>query len=259
MVDTVLAEHIALVVADSEGARRLVFSAIDDRRLLIGRSPDCDIPLNTRAASRKHTVLLRQGRSWLVMDLSSTNGTSVRGQRITAPTAVDVGDAIQIGDATITVDGIGPPSTESGAPLLVVDLDQGFACVGAQRLPLSAAELVWFAYLAWNRTRGDGWVDCGRDGHAALRAFATPLLALSWAHELRTQPLADLVRGEDVDDEDLKNLRGKTVQKLKRWCSGENARYEGQLLPERRGRNIGRLPIAAGDVAVVGASAATAW
>jgi hypothetical protein len=253
LVADVLPGDIAVTVHEGQGTRHLVFSSLKDRRVLMGRAPDCDITLQTSSASRRHSLLLREGTSWLVMDLGSTNGTCVRGQRVGAPTPVHEGDAITIGDATIVIDAIGAPAVgEPTGPLLVVDLAKGRALVADQQLALSSAELVWFGFLAWTRQQNEGWVDCGLDGHAALRAFATPLMMLPWARDFRTQPLAALVRGEDVDDEDLKNLRGKTTQKLKRWCVGDNARFAGLLLPERRGRNFARLPLASVAITVVG-------
>jgi hypothetical protein len=251
-ITAVLPGHIAVTVRDAAGARQLVFSSAHDRRVLMGRAPDCDIPLSTSSASRRHSLLLREGASWLVMDLGSTNGTYVRGQRVVAPTPVQAGDTISIGNVTIVVDGIGPPAmSEPTAPILVVDLKKGRVRVAEVQVPLSAAECVWFSYLACSRRQGDGFVDCGVDGHSALRAFALPLLMAPWASEVRTQPLAALVRGEDVDDEDLKNLRGKTTQKLKRWCTQENARFAGRLLPERRGRHLVRLPISPDEIRVI--------
>jgi pSer/pThr/pTyr-binding forkhead associated (FHA) protein len=248
----VLPGQIAVTVRDGQGTRRLTFSSAHDRRVLMGRAPDCDIPLVTSQSSRRHSLLLREGASWLLMDLGSTNGTCVRGQRIRAPTPVHVGDVIAIGDATIVIDEIGPQAAgEPAASVLVVDLGAGQASFGGEPLPLSAAEFMWFAYLARSRLNGDGFVDCGVDGHAALRAFVTPLLTAPWAREVRTQLLAALVRGEDVDDEDLKNLRGKTTQKLKRWCEQERARFASVLLPERRGRSLARLPLGPQEIQII--------
>jgi hypothetical protein len=249
---TVLPGQIAVTVRDGHTTRHLVFSSAHDRRVLMGRAPDCDIPLLTSKSSRRHSLLLREGASWLLMDLGSQNGTYVRGQRIQAPTPVQAGDVIQIGDVTIVIDEIGPPAAgEPISPVLVVDLHAGRASFNEEPLPLSAAEFVWFSYLACSRRHGDGFVDCGIDGHAALRAFATPLLLAPWAREVRTQPLAALVRGEDVDDEDLKNLRGKTMQKLKRWCEHERARCVAWLVPERRGRSFARLPIGPNEIRII--------
>jgi ABC-type multidrug transport system ATPase subunit/pSer/pThr/pTyr-binding forkhead associated (FHA) protein len=53
----------------------------DGDRVVIGREADCDVLVNEPAASRHHAVLQRESDAWVVVDTSS-NGTFVRGQRI---------------------------------------------------------------------------------------------------------------------------------------------------------------------------------
>jgi Protein of unknown function (DUF3662)/FHA domain len=61
------------------GGRRTVLSG---SRLLIGRSRECDVTLDDPNVSRRHAELRREGDSWLVSDLGSTNGVKVNGQRV---------------------------------------------------------------------------------------------------------------------------------------------------------------------------------
>ncbi|WP_188113435.1 FHA domain-containing protein [Nocardioides humilatus] len=51
-------------------------------RVVIGREADCQVQVSESSASRHHAVLQREGGDWVVVDTSS-NGTFVRGQRIT--------------------------------------------------------------------------------------------------------------------------------------------------------------------------------
>lgn len=51
-------------------------------RVVIGRRSDSDIVLSHRLASRQHAQVLREGESWVVVDLQSTHGTWVNGERI---------------------------------------------------------------------------------------------------------------------------------------------------------------------------------
>ncbi|WP_183098867.1 FHA domain-containing protein [Nocardioides pelophilus] len=51
-------------------------------RVVIGREADCDVVVSEPSASRHHAVLQREGGTWVAVDTSS-NGTFVRGQRIT--------------------------------------------------------------------------------------------------------------------------------------------------------------------------------
>ena len=53
----------------------------DVDRVVIGREADCEVIVSEPSASRHHAVLQREGSEWVVVDTSS-NGTFVRGQRI---------------------------------------------------------------------------------------------------------------------------------------------------------------------------------
>lgn len=73
------------------------------RELTIGRVRGNDIVLPVGNVSKRHTrLLVRDGRV-LVVDLRSTNGTYVNGERIDAPRTLEDGDKVYIGDATLTV------------------------------------------------------------------------------------------------------------------------------------------------------------
>ncbi len=70
---------------------------IEGERLLIGRGEHCDIPILSRFVSRQHALLLRNASGDWIIDLKSTNGTSVNSvlvkQRLLAH-----GDIIGIGN-----------------------------------------------------------------------------------------------------------------------------------------------------------------
>ena len=52
--------------------------------------------------SRQHAELRPRGGSWVLTDLGSTNGSSVNGRRIDAPTVVKPGDEIELGTSVMT-------------------------------------------------------------------------------------------------------------------------------------------------------------
>jgi class 3 adenylate cyclase len=220
---------------DVDGKRTVLFDASVDRRIVLGRSSSCDVPLREEAASRKHAMILYDRPRWVLHDLGSTNGTYLGDRHLTEQAKpLSVGDAIRIGNTVVTVTDLG---LGESAPVLRVDLRSGEATYEGRPLPLSAAEFIWFSQLACARACGEGWVVAGQDGHAQLRAFAKPLFSRPWATAVRTRPLLDLIDGRDIDDEDLRNLRGKAVQKLKRF--GVPA-----LIPDAKGKHDRRLPLA---------------
>ncbi len=51
-------------------------------RILIGRSAAADIVLNHRLTSRQHAHVCREGEGWVLVDLQSTHGTFVNGDRV---------------------------------------------------------------------------------------------------------------------------------------------------------------------------------
>ncbi len=70
-------------------------------RIVLGRSPQCDVQIEDGGASRQHAAL-EQGPDGAVriVDLGSRNGTFVNGEQVSREVLKD-GDKIQIGDTTI--------------------------------------------------------------------------------------------------------------------------------------------------------------
>jgi phosphoserine phosphatase RsbU/P len=63
---------------------------------LIGRRADADIVLTHRLASRQHAQIVREGESWVIVDLQSTHGTYVNGDKIER-CQLRTGDRIRLG------------------------------------------------------------------------------------------------------------------------------------------------------------------
>lgn len=70
---------------------------LSDAPVLLGRAPDCTLPLHDDYCSGHHARLFPQGSRWFLEDLGSTNGTFVRGERLTRATLVEPGAAFSIG------------------------------------------------------------------------------------------------------------------------------------------------------------------
>lgn len=73
--------------------------------LTIGRNPDSDLPLQSPNVSWSHARIDAQESQQMLVDLKSTNGTFVNGQRITQPHALQKHDVIQIGSFRLVFDG----------------------------------------------------------------------------------------------------------------------------------------------------------
>ena len=74
---------------------------LDKRRVLIGRSRECDIQLNDANVSRRHAEIRQEGATFWVVDLDSTNGVEVNGRRLKRAKLED-GDRIVMGSTEMT-------------------------------------------------------------------------------------------------------------------------------------------------------------
>src|SRR5947207_3097934 len=76
---------------------------IDQDQVLVGRETTCDVVLNDGSVSRKHARLEKRGRSWMVVDQGSANGTFVDSQRI-AETMLRSGQELRYGAVSFKVE-----------------------------------------------------------------------------------------------------------------------------------------------------------
>ena len=74
---------------------------VDKRRVVLGRSRECDIQIEDPNVSRRHAELRQEGSAFWIVDLDSTNGIEVNGRRIQRA-KLDPGDVVTIGSTDIT-------------------------------------------------------------------------------------------------------------------------------------------------------------
>jgi hypothetical protein len=93
----------------ARAARERALLILEGRRLIVGsegatlgRSRKCDVVLADPNVSREHAELRPRGGSWVLTDLGSTNGSSVNGRQIDAPTVVKPGDELELGTCSMT-------------------------------------------------------------------------------------------------------------------------------------------------------------
>jgi hypothetical protein len=67
------------------------------RRTRIGRTPGCEMQIDSQSVSRNHAMLLKGARELIVEDLNSTNGVLVNGRKVSRQVLSD-GDVLTIGE-----------------------------------------------------------------------------------------------------------------------------------------------------------------
>ncbi|MDQ3875480.1 MAG: DUF3662 and FHA domain-containing protein [Actinomycetota bacterium] len=73
---------------------------VEKRRVVLGRSRECDIQLADPNVSRRHAELRQEGTTYWIVDLDSTNGTVINGRRLKRAKLQD-GDTITLGATDI--------------------------------------------------------------------------------------------------------------------------------------------------------------
>jgi pSer/pThr/pTyr-binding forkhead associated (FHA) protein len=68
--------------------------------IVLGRMEGCDVILPDSGVSRRHAEVRREGDEWVVIDLGSTNGTEVNGQRVNRH-RLTPGDRLVLGETTL--------------------------------------------------------------------------------------------------------------------------------------------------------------
>jgi pSer/pThr/pTyr-binding forkhead associated (FHA) protein len=72
------------------------------RPLVVGRAPECDLPVPSPRASRNHAEVSFEGEHVIVRDLDSTNGTFVNGEKVEGTRVLRPGDRIGVGGSELT-------------------------------------------------------------------------------------------------------------------------------------------------------------
>jgi hypothetical protein len=74
---------------------------VEKRRVLLGRSRECDIQIEDANVSRRHAELRQEGTAFWIVDLDSTNGLEVNGQRVKR-SKLEPGDSFVVGSTEVT-------------------------------------------------------------------------------------------------------------------------------------------------------------
>lgn len=76
---------------------------LTDGEHLAGRDEECALVIDASTVSRRHARITVASGAAVIEDLDSTNGTHVRGVRISAPTPLEPGDELALGSEVVQV------------------------------------------------------------------------------------------------------------------------------------------------------------
>ncbi len=94
--------RITVIRGRDEGRVRHFELDVADQ-VVIGRHEECDLPIWDEAASRRHALVERSGDQLRLVDLGSSNGTRIEGERIRQVT-LEGGERIAIGETELRVE-----------------------------------------------------------------------------------------------------------------------------------------------------------
>lgn len=119
---------------------------LEGSRWIIGRAPDCSIPLRDPTVSRKHLLLERVGEEFRFQDLGGANPAQIDGRPVRQG-SLAVGQSIRIGLTTLRVERRqrpAPIATDAGSTVVLSRevLDEDAAIASARSLPSVAARVL---------------------------------------------------------------------------------------------------------------------
>jgi pSer/pThr/pTyr-binding forkhead associated (FHA) protein len=119
-----------LILSFQTGAYKGKHARIPSDRVVLGRSPICDIQLDEEGVSRQHALITYQHQKYILEDLSTENGVFVNSKRISKPQALYHKDKVKLGKAQfrILIPGtLRPKAVKYDADKLTLDSDLGAA------------------------------------------------------------------------------------------------------------------------------------
>lgn len=93
--DVPLEREVAVLSWDGQTKR------VEQRRVVLGRSRECDIQVEDANVSRRHAELRQEGAAYWIVDLDSTNGIEVNGRRVKRA-KLEPGDSFTVGATEVT-------------------------------------------------------------------------------------------------------------------------------------------------------------
>lgn len=107
----------AAVLVVESGARPGEEHPLSPGETRIGRDDAADVVVQDPEISRIHARITRQGESYFVEDMGSTNGTYVNGAQIIGRQALNNGDKIGVGQTVLVFRAIAAPTYRTAEPM----------------------------------------------------------------------------------------------------------------------------------------------
>lgn len=137
MTDDNASESQVLVLAAESSRKRFTLQ----HDMLVGREPNCEIPINSLHISRQHARITQTETGFFLEDLNSANGTYINGLKLTTPVALQIGDLVCFDDQgfRVVAEGRSEPDSQflsrTGATPIITE-----AQVAALTAPVSAVQ-----------------------------------------------------------------------------------------------------------------------
>ena len=158
--------YLTVRIKDSDGHS---FTELGQPRMVVGRSSHAEIPIKHSSISREHCAFVKEGESWYVEDLGSSNGTWVNKDKLVARVLLKERDIVKLGRARLTFHaGVRHEAGEEAAVDVALDDEPSDAPRGPLRVagvddPPEAMPCqhcgAWFSFA--HRLAGDA-MDCPR-------------------------------------------------------------------------------------------------
>jgi pSer/pThr/pTyr-binding forkhead associated (FHA) protein len=115
--------HTVARILLASGGKTVMERELKPGRLVIGRTPDNDLQIDSKFISRHHCQIVTQADSCVIEDLNSTNGISVQSKRVRRYNLND-GDVVQVGQHEIMYIDERVPRLRGGADMTETDVHE---------------------------------------------------------------------------------------------------------------------------------------
>lgn len=93
---------MAFVTIRIKGVEGYTRTALSKDRMVLGRASDTDIPIKHASISREHAAFTKDGDTWFVEDLGSSNGSYLGKDKLTGKTKLEEKSIVKCGKARLT-------------------------------------------------------------------------------------------------------------------------------------------------------------